>query len=195
MQVCMLLSIFGYKNVTFLRCSKCLKCSICGKPEKSPNSFKINHLEMKDNKSCVMLQIFCMFGMLIAVYKACGKRKWKGKQMEKYKYFLRVHGRPETTALHAAVTYLKQTFSMVRDSDFSIIDYSTYVLLCAQGLLGLQDGQVKPGQVGMINLSTFNRYTTTWEKVNCALIDYIAGYEQACEELTFNKNKTKTNNL
>lgn len=97
--------------------------------------------------------------------------------MEKdYEYTLKWSGTKPRESLTEAVKYL-ETYTMWKPCKARLIDYNEYMLLVAEEkITNHQARQIKEGEVGLIALSCYNQYTTTWEGINTAKGDFEAGF-------------------
>lgn len=87
----------------------------------------------------------------------------------------------DSQALRDAVKYCS-TVTIFDDAKAHLIDYTEYLALIKQDDIAPAESywQVRPDRVGLIALSHYDEYTTTWEHVSNCKTDFLAGYK-ACQ--------------
>ena len=93
------------------------------------------------------------------------------------KYRLTWSGRKDHPALHAAVKHLK-TFPLFKDSEAKLIDYARYMELVETHEIDAPQSywRIRKNEIGLISLADYRKYSKTWDSINIAQSDFIAGW-------------------
>lgn len=98
------------------------------------------------------------------------------------KWTLKWCGMKDTPMIRACIDYITKTFPIVNDSQAHLVDHAEYSRM-------IKDGEIEPGpsywsvgegQLGMVVLTEYTKFSTTWDKVSSAKTDFEAGW-RACK--------------
>ncbi len=100
----------------------------------------------------------------------------------KYKWRLTWCGRKPSPKLLFAASHC-QTFPLWRDAEAHLVNHQQYTALVEAGEISppVSYWRVEPGQLGMISLSHYSQYRTTWDAISLAKTDFEDGW-LACEQ-------------
>jgi len=98
--------------------------------------------------------------------------------MKEYEYHLTWSGRKDTPELQSVMEYLK-VFPLFKDSKARLISYDEYMALAKKGLIKkpVSYWMIKERQVGLITLTYYQKFSDTWERINTAKGDFLAGWK------------------
>ena len=96
------------------------------------------------------------------------------------KWTLTWSGRKNSPSLRAAAEHCR-VFPLFKDSQARLIDHKEYKELIDDGEISeaLSYWEIDEGEVGLISLSSFEKYTNTWERISSAKSDFEAGWKAA----------------
>ena len=99
-----------------------------------------------------------------------------------FEFRLTWSGRKDTPELRAVVNYLS-TFHLFTDSKAELINHDTYMILVKDKRISEPQTywKIRENEVGLVSLSHYRTYTTTWEKINSAEGDFLNGW-RACKK-------------
>jgi len=101
-----------------------------------------------------------------------------GDQPVKYKWYLKYSGQKDSPMLRAAIKHLN-TFPLWRDSEAKVVTFEEYTELVAKCEIAppVSYWRINEGQVGVIILTYYNQYSTTWtNNIDPAFQDFEDGW-------------------
>ena len=112
------------------------------------------------------------------------------EKKKEYKWYLRWSGMKDTEVNRRKAAYCK-VVTLAKDSQCHLINYDEYQEMIKKEEIappldsegGFTFWQIEEGEIGLINLSCYNRYTNTWGAVNQAAEDYAAGWRECEKEM------------
>jgi hypothetical protein len=100
---------------------------------------------------------------------------------EEFKYRLNWSGRQNNPTTRAALEHVK-SWPLSKDSELQLISYIDFRILVINGQVHCADyWNVKEGEIGVISLSYYAKYSSTWDNINTARQDFEDGW-RACEK-------------
>ena len=96
--------------------------------------------------------------------------------MINYKYKLKYSGRK--AEIMQAMEKELQSFYLWRDSEAQLVDKKTYLAMVDKGEIASPKSywQVREGNLGIVCLTSYCKYTTTWEHIGNYIEAFTCGY-------------------
>ena len=104
---------------------------------------------------------------------------------KEYTYKLAWSSTPDNACIRALVSYLKETSLLFRDSEAKLVTANEYekmildeLIAPAKSYWNVKDSK-KAKMVGLVILTAYADYQTTWDQIRLAKTDFQAGWDAA----------------